>query len=1600
MPSVQLRSFGGLNTDSHVQDIRNGDYTDAKNIEHVSAEKGESMAITPRTGNEFAFNIGTVEAQNKEYRITFYYDDSSDCRLKVTHPNKISPLYPGVLEDLVVSDPSNFEVEAESAFSSSGYTVIVQIESQDANKISYLLKPSLSDQRLKYYDFNIFSIGASRIDIEITKEAISTSRQGDLEVVGSTDLLGDLFVISSSKRSESFDKQIDQFFIVANGGLNGFVLSDYEPGTIYIGQEIYVSGLSGSNSQGSQAVQANGLYIIYDLFENPSNGTITIYVNSQYIGLNSLQIAGVGGKITFDPFGFGEIGVAIKDKSKNLWSYTTLLRSKEIGLWIKYRCDVKSDISNNRKNIYFTDGYNPPFVFNYKKNADYKPNGAIKSIHPDIGTYLYGSIFDSMRHFATQPVFTIDFLDQDQSGGDLASGNTQYFARGVFFDGTYSDWSLGSNLIPVYFSNNEENVYKIKGDIEGTRTGKSNKIRISNISANIFEFIEVAALNYIPLTSDTTTYGIFTKARIPFGADSIDIVHSGRETGIDLIAEELSVQTIVYSTAKNNEIIDNRYLLSNLKTSTYDVENLFSNAKYSIKKKRLSPFRPYPNSRYGGYQDPENVFYYTGYMMNETYRIGARARFKDGSSSLVIHLFDVTIDTNQSSSDNKRLLGLSDYSLKEEIVIPGQAQRQVYDLVPYIEISGIDLESFSLNGIKASEIIDRVEIFRAKVDVPSILGYGYSVLHVKTIRAQDQKVYTESMNDFKDRIGPFWMGGGHNGTFPPYSDPVLNTNALCFAKFLDNPTTDVNPNGNGSTLVSFEYPFVSGSPVSGPPLYIAPSAANNANTVTNAYAIKSLMPYYDTLYTANTYAFLNRNTGFYWNDLYSSIYLVDDIISNTTTAVTVNDSIINFGAPGVFTFSDFNNNPTNYYNEFKCVGIGNSYQTISMDDIKYYLQDDSSYLNSSSNSSFITKKTGHLLRLQGIDQTTGEAIEPYDVIRFREGYVAKTSQPIGPIRSFENSTYDYDRGLRLIQIKRNISDQYSTDFNDTYIYTGAYLTPTSGLTVDVFGGDSFNSNVYVKTSFRVDEFPTNTDGINGSMSQAICINTQSRLNPYFVYKNEGDFLFPYDSPSSSGTEIINMLKFWFQNLAADTYFYNSGYSPIKSSYDNKIGKSSIIEEVSEVEYEARVIYSDIKPQGSRVDNFRRFGILSYSDLDASFGEIVDMKNINGELFTLQPNKYQRQFFNTRGTLQLSDTSQIVLGDASVLSRPGVTLTSYGCSNKWSVILGKSQGGNDVLYWYDKIRGKFIRFGADGTIPLSDRAFVRTASSDGLKWILDYDSASLNYGMHGTWNQRLGEAIWTIRAYRKPDSFWFQTTQGELPFTWTTGTIVYLKDETNFINFEQTIVLYVVTQDHSSELGIKPGVTPGWEDYFFRPSTEDQDYYSIRTISFSEFKNRFNQFQETYHPRIYLQWNDTFLSPRPKDPESNVYEHNAGEILRWYAHNGEVQEEEGYIEVVFNIDPNVTKRYVALICNSEYKPYRLELETRTQTTVINGSEFEQQLEQFFAPIPNVEVNGQTDLDEDFMYGQWVKIRFFYQPGEFQRFTNIVLKFNPMVRLWNT
>ena len=1643
MPSVQLRSFGGLNTDSHVQDIRNGDYTDAKNIEHVSAEKGESMAITPRTGNEFAFNIGTVEAQNKEYRITFYFSDTTRCELKFTRPNRKSPLLIGV-DDVNVPDVLNFQSQIESLFSSYSYNIDVTVDYQDSDKISYLFTPNQSDERLRYYDFYIESVGSSFVEVEVTKEAISTSRQGDLEVIGSTDLLGDLFVISSSKRSESFDKQIDQFFIVENGGLNGFTLSDYEPGTIYKGQEIYITGLTGSNANGAQAAQANGLYIIYDIFINPSDDIITIYTSSQSTGLGQLQISGTGGKITFDPFGFGEIGVAVKNQSRNEWTYTRLLRSKELNLWVKYRCDVESEISTLRKSIYFTDNYNQPKVFYYSQYAEYIEDGAIKSINPEVGTYSYGQVNQQTNHFlSTASTFNIDFVSQSQ-GGQLQSGNIRYFVRAVFNDGSSSNWSLPSRPIPV-FDASTSIPYLIKGDVPGVVTSKKNTIKITGFDPALVNKVQVAAINYLDIGIQTTEpFGIIGTFPVSGLSDELIVTHSGGETGIDLIPEELSIQSQFYVTAKNNLIIDNRYILSNLQVNDFDYSDIVDQFTYSIEKKEISRSNCKFTSAglvftYGGYQDPSNVFYNTGYMINETYRFGVRFVLKNGNISNVYNIFpsDVTINTDDTSPDGKRISGLSDYSLVVDDTSSDDLDR---NYVPYVRIYSPPLSSIVLNGFVASDIIERIEIFRVELTQvnETIKGCGLAI-GCATVNAADPYSETAPQNvDYsivfkKNTTQPYIIEKPlYSSTSLDFTDHVSVVNAAAIYLTDDNlnayETNSVVPIGEGDYIYNYGQPVLfqqtgfaknssMGLKTSGPCTGLQKTEiTSSALCLPDDEKIISLSPSATTT-AAKKYGVVIKNGQRY--------------IDGTINPLMVTNYPYTPGNPGGLFFTNYiklkynGNNFVEYSigayggisnDEFitivnasggpvTCTGLG-------ADQIRFLL-----------NTTFLTPPAGRLefwldsdfpgwtqtlIEDYGIfDQTLPVGSVAYDnLFSSKPSYMVSfgagtnnfnipnnDTSPLLILRPSGNPV-QIDRSIRYVQIKRDVADQYPEDAILNYVYTGSYIDASTVDYVDVLGGDTMTVTSFIKTFTMTSPPPASIIASNDyRYSQALWYTSQTKKNVHLNNDTDTYKIFP-----QSYSQNNNGFNTWIAQNYFDVNPYNNGYSQSDLYYGYR---ANAISRFSRNDFKTRIIYSDIKAQGSFTDSYRTFGLLSYTDLDASFGEIVDMKNVNGELFTLQPDKYQRQFFNTRGTLQLSDTSQIVLGDASVLSRPGVTITSFGCSNKWSCFLGKSDGGSDVVYWYDKTRKKFVRFGMDGTVSISDRAFTRTASADDLKWILDYDSASLNYGMHGVWNQRLGEAIWTIRAHRKPDHVWIEFVVGKSKIEkFSVGDIVYLEDETNFLNFEQTIVLYVVVQDYFTSQNIRPGVDPRWEDYFSRPSIDDTNYYNINTISYSEFKNRFIQFQETYHPRIYLQWSDTFLSPRPKDPESNVYEHNAGEILRWYAHNGEVQEEEGFIEVVFNIDPNVTKRYVALICNSEYTPYRLELETRTQTTVINGPEFEQQLEQFFAPIPNVEVNGQTDLDEDFMYGQWVKIRFFYQPGEFQRFTNIVLKFNPMVRLWNT
>jgi hypothetical protein len=1629
-------------------------------------------------GNEYAFDLGEVTAQDKRYVITFpEVEPAGGYILQVNRADKTNPLFPAIDVPLYFGDPNlapgtQAATTIQNAFESAFYPVTVVDASTAyptlAGTNSLLITPSSNSAALRYYDYFIDSIGQNVLKVDVIQESISNSRIGKLEVIGSKDLLGDLFIISACRRERQFEiKIIDISIFVFNGISTLFVTPAATDEVLVDEQEVYITGVQG-------IPEANGIFII-KVLTDPQTGDNIILLYNSFAVPGQTYVQGTG-TMSFNKFGIGEIGVAQKDISTNTWKYTRLLRSKELNFFTYHQCDVQGEKSFNRKSIYYTDNNDVPRNFYYKIDTEYYTDGGLQILYPESGYYNYGSIADQTNHILGQPILDIDFVSQAQGGGNLSVGNHVYFARGVLADGSYTDWSLPSRNIPVFSASTSDNPKNIIGDIEGSVTKKANQIKISNIRGDVYDFIEVACINYIDIGYDATVYGIFTRRQVSRDVTELVITHNGREEGQAFNQDELSVQTDTYTKAKNNAIIDNRYVLSNLETPRDNLKSLFDKVKYSIKTKQITKPRYRVSQKFGGHQDPYNVFYFSGYMMNETYRIGARVRYLNGYISPVYTIFDATIDDNQSSLDGKRISGLSSYDLNalgNTLTDPATGfpyPEDVVNIVPYIEIQGPDLSVEIVDGVPANLLFDRIEYFRAEVTKPTIIGNGYAVMHVKCL--------TNSSN------------------YPPQYIRVASPTSQAIMT-LSNPLPtsgqDASSPIGGNPMISYEFPFVVGND-------------DSQNSPTTLYDIPLDLNYYDSRFTINAGPRLGTNFGYKWNDLYTSVYCIDSFLNSNfeSIAIGAGDSIINTGQLSMFNREQSGDYPSNRFAELLSlntqkeevvidnslyVPIGNplkistdyvtklmgntpsttSAASFTINDLVYTPNTSpivfpgsaltwSVYASQQNTSVFHVNPDGSEDTIVGYGQNPfGQTVPRYwdgslgAQIQFAswfntnstEGitavayggrgitFVAPTSsitwnnykirlkgsnggveytfELTAPVTDSANKRYSFypgyvvklkntlssyldanykvrDTGIRAIQVKSNLAgtSQYSEVGLDKFVYTGSFQKSSGIRTIDLFGGDTLTTQIYVKTIIQ-NENPVAP--MTGGFTTGILLTTQTKSNPYLIYNVTGEDLFPFTFNASN---IYNNLYDWLNKRVFDIYNYNYGYSI------NNLGvgyKAGVTDEQNK-KLPTRVIWSDNKPQNARSDFYRRFGVLSYNDLDASFGEINSMKNVNGELFTIQVSKFQKQFFNSRGTLQVSDGSQVVLGDAGVFSRPGITITSYGCTDKWSSFLGKSAGGDDILYWYDSINKKFVRFGADGAVPISDRANIRTLANDGFKWVVNYETPADNYGIHGIWNQRLNEAAWTSRAYRKPDVVWTPTTAV------VEGQIVITYDTTLTYGFEQFPILYICIQTSGPDSAPNPGVDQGWEEFYTQVAFDDIEYYSLRTIIWSEVKNRFIVSNETPHPRIYLQYKDTFLSPSPANNPNMLFEHNEGKYLEWYISDSGGQSEDGYIDIVFNIDPNTTKHFISLICNTEIVPYKVEAFTKNHSTLINPVEFLEQLDQYVAPIPNDLQNGSTGLDNTFLYGQWIKVRFHYQTGMFQRLTNMILKFNPMARLWNS
>ena len=617
-----------------------------------------------------------------------------------------------------------------------------------------------------------------------------------------------------------------------------------------------------------------------------------------------------------------------------------------------------------------------------------------------------------------------------------------------------------------------------------------------------------------------------------------------------------------------------------------------------------------------------------------------------------------------------------------------------------------------------------------------------------------------------------------------------------------------------------------------------------------------------------------------------------------------------------------------------------------------------------------------------------------------------------------NKNTDY--GVYYVQMYQENIGKYGGTGDSTYIDTGCSvnvddLLDTNGFVntnqLNTFGGDTFTQSTYLATrkinpseipeSGPGSEYQGGSPGWGGGMK----FYSQNRVNSQLRTDNSDSFLYPKDP--------LNLTD-WLEEYETGfgpNFGYNSSYTPESGVLSYASINDRIIKQ--QVDLPSRIDYSEKYEQNTLDDKNQSFLPLNFKDIDQAFGEIISHKNVNGELFTLQPRKFQAQFFNASGTLQTESTEglNVVIGDGAVLSRDGRTLSSYGTEHKWSVIKGKSPGGKDVLYWYNQESKLIMRFGADGTVVLSDVNGLRSFLRSDARWTQGKDTPYAGDGVRAVWDDEYKEAIWTWRGVRGA-SRWVNQGLIRQPgaVNQTPNVVEYLvgqvvsnpnapTDGSNGVleSFDNIPALFRCTVQHTNANNYEPGVGASWQQVWEQIDFEDEEYYTWFTLAFNEMTNGFSSFY-SHHPKIYFPWRNKFLSAHPTE-ENKIYEHRRGEYTTWYKTESGELSEDAYIEGVINYMPESSKKFVATQVISDNEPDRMEFETNRHKSYLVEGDFDDHDDHWRSPIKNDTTGGNTpDADTESLTGDYIKVKFFITKKLYNRLYNFVIKVRERLRVY--
>ena len=1310
-----------------------------------------------------------------------------------------------------------------------------------------------------------------------------------------------------------------------------------------------------------------------------TGGTFKVVGSQQLDDYVFLWLAGsnvlAGGSIISQ---VSEIGVLFKGTGTNLgkYVYRRLIRSKQLGFSQQRRIEAEIEKIGSQINFYWTDGNNKPRAMYLKTSNVTTLNGLLFTTG---GRYELETIDEETSFFYRTPTGYLDQLRVVEGEGRVTAGNKRYTGRFLTEDFVATDFLYPTGIVNLY-SKTKDTPSLIAGDEVGVITNKSVKMKLKNFTAGVYKYFELVAIEY---EGDIFSTKIVQRFTIANEQTEIELVHNNTgQDNIPLSNNELVAITSKYLTAKTVKIFDNRMTMSNINEQIdYNLSDWASQITHSVVQKYIpgagiaekTTRTSDPGYTFGEYQDPQNVLNNTGYMINDTYRFGLQVQWKNtGKWSSPYWVDDIRID------------GL-DYNIN--LV---SSRRTILNKV--IGSTNAGTNTFTINN-HGYEDGDEVRI----TITSGLIGLFNNVIY--TIVNSTTNTFQLTLDYYGTKIVENLISNG-TGSFRLHPVDANMTNATAtltksyFVKFHNlnlDYLVDTDSSGLGDTplrnLIS-GYRFVRAERIpevlrtgiffvgetgkKTPGTYYSPNL--------NAVGSTALVPGGG----ANTSRLFFYSPDLYFNEAYE--YAAGDKLKiSLPFDRTIKTSLL--GKQQGYLSSVYNDF-SGYFGDVVNFPFGfTDYNTI-----------DHTHLDTGGtgtlNAENITLATDSLPFGPGADN-----IDPV----FYRAEVFRTTAVIPALLAPYNAN---EYGHYYGQIFRDLgaNKKYPVNKEQTvYHSTGhiAYLTNgQNGIVnnVRIFGGDSFIQKSHMRLHMTKWEnysgsYPLGGYGVGWSFYSHNSINTQ--MMNWIEYDNtfEGTgYIYPqYTNKTFPGTfdvgtwasGAIHWCEQWPEINGQNNY--NDGYTPkdgtiielgynTNSTYDGSMPN--------------RIVWSAKKVIGSQKDNYRFFQPLDFADLDLTLGPITHHDIIDNNFYTWQPFSFQRQYFRDATYSNASAGSDIVVGSGSILGARGQQISSIGLLGKWEFVKGKTNTGKDTAYWFNGQVKKMMRFGQDGVRVISDKGLISFLNNN-TAWASEKYHPITGQGIHGIWNDKYSEAIFTFKGYNSNIPFW------ENPVSYNIGDYIYITPIGTYTHSSGLPYFYKCKLAHTSAVGTKPETGASWQTYWTK-ITPGEDAYATTcfTIAYDELKNGFVSFH-SYWPNIYLKYNNIYYSPKPTD-EKYLWLHDIGPESNYYGAYTAPD-----ITAVMNYDPDMIKNYEAILVNSDKNPFNTDFTTKNHISNLDETEFELREDLWYSPIKNdTTVTLVNNGDTSRLWGYWLKVKMSLESaGGNQKIKNFIIKFRPSPRLYN-